>query len=49
LHFKVVVEVPKSLNGSQKDALRKFADLCGKTNYSRREKFFSKIFGKDNK
>ena len=49
LHFKVVVEVPKSLNGSQKDALRKFAELCGKTNYSRREKFFSKIFGKDSK
>jgi molecular chaperone DnaJ len=49
LIFKVVVEVPKDLNGAQKDALRKFAELCGKGNYSKREKFFSKIFGKDAK
>ena len=49
LIFKVVVEVPKSLNEAQKEALRKFADLCGKSNYSKREKFFSKIFGKDSK
>lgn len=49
LIFKVAVEVPKGLNESQKDALRKFADLCGKSNYSKKEKFFSKIFGKDNK
>ncbi len=49
LIFKVMVEVPKSLNDAQKDALRKFADLCGKSNYSKREKFFSKIFGKDSK
>jgi molecular chaperone DnaJ len=49
LIFKVIVEVPKDLNGAQKDALRKFAELCGKGNYSKREKFFSKIFGKDNK
>lgn len=47
LIFKVMVEVPNNLNDSQKDALRKFADLCGKTNYSKKEKFFSKIFGKD--
>jgi molecular chaperone DnaJ len=49
LIFKVIVEVPKSLNEAQKDALRKFAELCGKSNYSKREKFFSKIFGKDSK
>jgi len=49
LIFKVMVEVPKSLNDAQKDALRKFADLCGKSNYSKKEKFFSKIFGKDTK
>ncbi|MBO5023082.1 MAG: molecular chaperone DnaJ [Clostridia bacterium] len=49
LIFKVMVEVPKSLNDAQKDALRKFADLCGKSNYSKKEKFFSKIFGKDSK
>ena len=45
--FKVIVEVPKGMNEAQKDALRKFADACGKSNYSKKEKFFSKIFGKD--
>ncbi|MBQ8448913.1 MAG: molecular chaperone DnaJ, partial [Clostridia bacterium] len=49
LIFKVTVEVPKNLSGAQKDTLRKFAEQCGKTNYSKREKFFSKIFGKDPK
>ena len=45
LIFKVVVEVPKGLNDAQKDALRKFADLCGNSNYTKKEKFFKK-FGK---
>ena len=49
LIFKVAVEVPKNLTGAQKDALRKFAEQCGKGNYSKKEKFFSKIFGKDSK
>ncbi len=49
LNFKVIVEVPKGLNDAQKESLRKFAELCGKSNYSKKEKFFSKIFGKDNK
>ncbi len=47
LIFKIAVEVPKGMNEAQKDALRKFADACGKSNYSKKEKFFSKIFGKD--
>jgi len=47
LIFKVVVEVPQNMSESQKDALRKFADACGKSNYSKKEKFFKKIFGKD--
>ncbi len=47
LIFKVVVEVPKNMNETQKDALRKFAEACGKSNYSKREKFFRNIFGKD--
>ena len=47
LIFKVVVEVPRGMNENQKDALRKFAEACGKSNYSKKEKFFSKIFGKD--
>ena len=41
--FKVVVEVPRGMNDAQKDALRKFADACGKSNYSKKEKFFSKF------
>ncbi len=47
LIFKVVVEVPRGMNDAQKEALRKFADACGKSNYSKKEKFFSKIFGKE--
>ena len=47
LIFKVVVEVPRGMNEAQKDALRKFSEACGKSNYSKKEKFFSKIFGKD--
>ena len=46
LIFKVTVEVPKGLNDAQKDALKRFADLCGTTNYSKKDKFFKK-FGKD--
>lgn len=46
LIFKTVVEVPKGMNEAQKDALRKFADLCGNSNYAKKEKFFKK-FGKD--
>ncbi len=40
LIFKVVVEVPQNMSEAQKDALRKFADACGKSNYSKKEKFF---------
>lgn len=47
LIFKVMVEVPNNLSEAQKDALRNFAELCGKSNYSKKEKFFSKLFGKD--
>lgn len=45
LIFKVVVEVPKGMTEAQKDALRKFSDLCGNTNYTKKDKFFKK-FGK---
>ena len=48
LHFRTVIEVPKGLNGTQKDLLRKFADSCGENNYAKRQKFFKKIFGKGN-
>lgn len=40
----VLVEVPKSLTPKQKELLRSFADSCGDTNYSKRTKFFSKLF-----
>ena len=43
LIYRVVVEVPRNLSAEQKDALMKFSDLCGKTNYSKREKFFGKF------
>ena len=47
LIFKVVVEIPQNMTEAQKDALRKFADSCGRSNYAKKEKFFKKIFGKD--
>ena len=47
LIFRVIVEVPKGLSGTQKDALKKFAELCGNSNYSKKESFMKKIFGKD--
>jgi len=46
LIFRVVVEVPRELSGAQKEALRKFAELCGKSNYTKKESFMKKIFGK---
>lgn len=44
LHFTVIVEVPKNLSSEQKDLLRKFAESCGESNYTRRTKFFKKFF-----
>jgi len=49
LIFRVVIEVPKNLSGTQKDILKQFAESCGNSNYSKRQTFFSKIFGKDSK
>lgn len=47
LIFRVAVEVPKNLSGAQKELLRQFAESCGNSNHQKRQKFFSKIFGKD--
>ena len=44
LIFRVVVEIPKNMNETQKDLLRKFADSCGDTNYAKKTSFFKKIF-----
>ena len=47
LIFKVVVEIPQNMTDAQKDALRKFADSCGKSNYAKKEKFFKKILSEN--
>ncbi len=46
LYITVTVEVPKNLNGEQKELLRKFASSCGESNYSKKSNFF-KRFKKD--
>lgn len=43
LYVTVTVEVPKNLNGTQKDLLKKFADSCGESNYSKRANFFQRF------
>lgn len=47
LIFSVNVEIPKSLNEKQKEAMRAFADACGEKNYTRKTGFRSKFFNKD--
>jgi len=47
LLFNVVVEVPKNLNQNQKELLKKFAESCGNSNHTKKQKFFNKIFNKD--
>lgn len=44
LYVTVFVEVPKNLNGEQKELLKKFADACGEKNHAKREKFFKRLF-----
>ena len=44
LHINVTVEVPKNLNGEQKDILRKFAESRGEANSKGRDKFFKRFF-----
>lgn len=46
LYINVVVEVPKNLNGEQKELLRRFAESCGESNYSKRANFFKRLFNK---
>ena len=43
LYITVTVEVPKNLTQNQKDLLRKFADSCGESNYSKRANFFKRF------
>ncbi len=44
--FTVNIEIPKSLNGRQRELLRQFAEACGDGNYSKKSGFLRKIFGK---
>ena len=43
LYATVNVEIPKNLSQSQKELLRKFADACGDSNYSKRSNFFKRF------
>jgi molecular chaperone DnaJ len=45
LIFTVNVEIPRGLSEKQKDHMRAFADSCGKSNYSKKNSFFKKLFG----
>lgn len=42
-YVRAVLEVPKSLNNKQKDALKAFDSLMGDKNYEKRKSFFDKI------
>ena len=42
-YVTVYIETPKNLNKEQKDALKKFAEAVGDTNYEERRKFFKKF------
>ena len=42
-YVRVTVEVPKSLSGKQKQALREFEETLGDKNYAKRKSFFERI------
>ncbi|MCR5806518.1 MAG: molecular chaperone DnaJ, partial [Oscillospiraceae bacterium] len=42
-YVKVVVEVPKGLNKTQKDLLKKFEESLSEHNYRNRKSFFEKM------
>ncbi|MBQ3919940.1 MAG: molecular chaperone DnaJ [Oscillospiraceae bacterium] len=42
-YVRVVVEVPRGLNKTQKDLLRKYEESLGESNYRNRKNFFDKI------
>ncbi len=41
-YVTVTIETPKNLNKEQKEALKKFSDLLGESNYEKRKSFFGK-------
>ncbi|MGM9642547.1 MAG: molecular chaperone DnaJ [Eubacteriales bacterium] len=42
LIFTVIVETPKGLNSKQKELLAQFAEACGESNYTKKQRFFRK-------
>ena len=42
-YVTVYIETPRNLNKEQKEALKKFAEACGDSNYEERKKFFKKF------
>ena len=42
-HVTVYIETPKNLNKEQKEALKKFAETMGESNYEEQKKFFKKF------
>ena len=50
LMFRVIVEIPRNLNDTQKDLLKQFAASCNEKNHSKKQTFFEKLeklFNKD--
>ena len=43
LYVTVYIETPKNLNKEQKEALKKFAETMGESNYEEQKKFFKKF------
>lgn len=43
LYFTVVLETPKNLSTEAKDALKRFASLCGSSNYTKKQRFADKL------
>ena len=43
LYVTVYIETPKELNKVQKEALKKFAETMGESNYEEQKKFFKKF------
>ena len=42
-YVTVYIETPKNLNKEQKEALKKFAETMGESNYEEQKKFFKKF------
>ena len=50
LIFRVIIEVPRNLNDTQKELLRQFGASCNEKNHSKKQTFFEKLeklFNKD--